>query len=187
MNVPIDISNKVFTTERLIIRPWKNEDLEDFYEYARVEGVGEMAGWSTHKDIEESKRILDIFIKGKKTLSLEMDGKVIGSLGIEEYDNLPELEGLRGRELGYSLSKDYWGRGLMPEAVEKIIEYLFTEVNLDFIACGHWVLNNQSRRVQEKCGFKYFKDYSHITNWGEERKSKKTILYKKDWEMRKNK
>ena len=45
MNADFRINGKVIETERLILRPFKQTDLEDFYEYASVEGVGEMAGW----------------------------------------------------------------------------------------------------------------------------------------------
>ena len=48
MNAKIDISNVILKTNRLILRPWRLEDLDDFYEYASVEGVGEMAGWKHH-------------------------------------------------------------------------------------------------------------------------------------------
>ena len=51
MNVPIDISGVELTTARLTLRPWKQEDLQDFFEYASVEGVGQMAGWLPHRDI----------------------------------------------------------------------------------------------------------------------------------------
>ena len=44
MNTPIDISNVVLTTERLVLRPWRETDLEDLYEFAKVDGVGQMAG-----------------------------------------------------------------------------------------------------------------------------------------------
>ena len=44
MNTPIDISNVVLTTERLVLRPWRETDLEDLYEYAKVDGVGQVAG-----------------------------------------------------------------------------------------------------------------------------------------------
>ena len=44
MNAQIDISGIVLHTERLILRPWRQEDLEDFYEYAKVDGVGQLAG-----------------------------------------------------------------------------------------------------------------------------------------------
>lgn len=86
MNAEIDISNVVLRTERLILRPWQESDLDDFFEYASVDGVGEMAGWSHHKTIEETQAVLTAFISGKKTFAIERGGKVIGSLGIEKYD-----------------------------------------------------------------------------------------------------
>ena len=59
MNTPIDISNVVLKTERLTLRPWRQSDLEDFFEYASVDGVGQMAGWIPHASLEESQMILD--------------------------------------------------------------------------------------------------------------------------------
>ncbi len=44
MNKPIDISNVVLRTERLILRPWTLDDVDDMYEYAKVEGdMGRLA------------------------------------------------------------------------------------------------------------------------------------------------
>ena len=57
MNAEIDISNVVLKTERLTLRPWRENDLNDFFEYAKVEGVGEMAGWSHHKTLDETRNI----------------------------------------------------------------------------------------------------------------------------------
>ena len=123
MNAPIDINGVVLTTPRLTLRPWRETDLEDLYEYARVDGVGQMAGWIPHKSREVSANILNRFIAGGKTFAIEMDGKVIGSLGVERYREsfYPEFAQLRGREIGYVLSKDYWGQGLMPEAVNAVL------------------------------------------------------------------
>ena len=75
MNAPIDISGVTLRTPRLLLRPWQESDLDDFYEYASVDGVGQMAGWLPHKDKAESARILKMFIDEKKTLALEFEGK----------------------------------------------------------------------------------------------------------------
>ena len=101
MNVRIDISNVILKTDRLILRPWTIEDLDDFYEYAKVDGVGQMAGWYPHKNKEETLMILNMFIDEKKTFAIVYDDKVIGSLGIEEYDEkeLPEYQNKKGREI----------------------------------------------------------------------------------------
>lgn len=98
MNQAIDISGIILNTERLVLRPWKESDLEDLFEYASVDGVGQMAGWPPHKSIEESRKRLDRFISNKKTFALEYQGKVIGSCGLVDYNekHYPELALLKG-------------------------------------------------------------------------------------------
>jgi len=158
MNAKFDVTGIVLETDRLILRPWFLSDLDDFFEYASVDGVGEMAGWKHHQNKEESLSILTRFIDEKKTFAIvyKSTGKVIGSLGIENYgkeEKLSEFYEFSGREIGYVLSKDYWGKGLMTEAVKRVIDYLFDDLNYDFLLCGHFDSNQRSKRVQEKCGF----------------------------------
>lgn len=183
MNCEIDLTGVVLKTERLILRPWREEDLEDFYEYARVDGVGQMAGWVPHRDIEESRSILKRFVEGKKTFALVLDGKAIGSLGVEEYkeENHPELADKKCREIGFVLSKDYWGRGLMPEAVREVVRYLFENVGLDVILCGHFAWNRQSARAQEKCGFRFYRTGKYETHYGTVEDEVENILTREEW------
>ena len=179
MNKPIDITGLSLKTDRLTLRPFQDCDLQDLFAYAMVDGVGEAAGWCHHESIEESRRILDMFIREKKTLALEHQGKVIGSLGIEFYSekNYPELADLQGREIGYVLAKDHWGQGLMPEAVQAVIRYLFEVENLDFLICGHFECNGRSRRVIEKCGFRYSRTVPFTTEYGTQDRSMEYILF----------
>ena len=171
MNATFQINGLVIETERLLLRPFAPSDLCDFYEYASVEGVGEMAGWKHHESIAKSQEILDIFIKEDKTFAivLKENNKVIGSLGIEKYGMehaLTEFDGYIGREIGYVLSKSYWGKGLMPEAVRAIIRYLFDDLHFDFLLCGYYDFNIQSKKVQEKCGFKPYRKLVMDTRMG---------------------
>ena len=186
MNQNIDISGVCLKTDRLLLRPWRESDLEDFYEYARVDGVGQMAGWMPHSSIEVSKQILFGFLEGKKVFALEHRGKVIGSLGVERYkeSRYPDLAPLRGREIGYVLSRDYWGRGMMPEAVNGVLRWLFTEEKLDFVMVGHFVWNGQSRRVIEKCGFRFVKETKHETRYGTVEDCCDYILTREEWQNR---
>ena len=138
MNAQFKINGKTIETQRLLLRPFKPSDTDDLYEYASVDGVGEMAGWHHHESIDKTKEILNMFISEDKVFAvvLKESNKVIGSLGIEAYgmeEELTEFNGYRGREIGYVLSKDYWGQGLMPEAVKAIIDYLFLELDFDFL------------------------------------------------------
>lgn len=181
MDAHIDVSNVRIETIRLILRPWRETDLQDFYEYARVDGVGQMAGWLPHESLVRTKKILEQFISHKKVLALELkeNHKVIGSLGIEELGNVEEIpNALRGRELGYVLCKAYWGRGLMPEAVQSVMDYCFQTLGLDFLTCAHFVRNTQSRRVIEKCGFHYLKDIDYKTCMGTHEHSQLYIRFR---------
>ncbi|MBR2825669.1 MAG: GNAT family N-acetyltransferase [Solobacterium sp.] len=158
MNIPIDVSQTILHTNRLLLRPFKESDVDDLFEYASIDGVGQMAGWKPHQSKEESKAIIDLFINKKKTFAIEYNNKVIGSIGIEMYDEklFPELDSLKGREIGYVLSKDYWGRGIMPEGVQEVMRYLFEDLGVDFLMCAHFGYNHQSKRVIEKCGFIHY-------------------------------
>ena len=162
MNAEFKLNGKIIETERLVLRPFKWDDLDDFFAYASVEGVGEMAGWPHHENKDKSKEILTHFIEEDKTFALcfKENGRVVGSLGVEFYgaeDKLTEFDGYKGREIGYVLARDQWGKGLMAEAVKAVINFLFDEKDLDFLTCGYYDFNNQSRRVQEKCGFKPYR------------------------------
>jgi ribosomal-protein-alanine N-acetyltransferase len=170
MNAEIDLSGVILETERLFLRPFCEGDLNDFYAYAKVPDVGEWAGWNHHQSIEESRRILSLFISEKKTfaLVLKSSGRVIGSVGIEKYHcALPSrYENLKGRELGYVLAKDEWGKGLMSEAVRAVIDYCFATLKLDFLTCSHFVRNHRSQRVIEKAGFHYMGSDVYATLYG---------------------
>ena len=138
MNAEFDITGIRLESPRLVLREWTLEDLDDFNEYASVAGVGEMAGWRHHASKEESLKILQHFIEGKHVFAiiLKENNKAIGSIGVERYgceDKLTEFLNYKGREIGYVLSKDYWGKGIMPEAVNTLIDYLFNTLNYDFL------------------------------------------------------
>lgn len=147
---------KVLDTERLILRPWKIDDLDDFYEYAKNPKIGPNAGWEPHRDKEVSLKVLKSFIEATedevRAIVYKENGKIIGSIGIH---NDRRRTGVNARMIGYVLSENYWGKGLMSEAVKEVIRYLFEEEKPDVISCYHYTFNTQSKRVIEKSGFKY--------------------------------
>lgn len=51
--------------------------------------------------------------------------------------------------LGYVLAEPYWGRGLMTEAVKRMIKYAFEELNIDLLSVYHYPHNERSKRVIE--------------------------------------
>ncbi|MBQ1878518.1 MAG: GNAT family N-acetyltransferase [Erysipelotrichaceae bacterium] len=183
MNAYIDISDVILKTPRLTLRPWRQSDLEDLYQYASVDGVGQMAGWPPHQNREESQLILNSFINKKKVFAIEYQGKAVGTVGIELYDEeeYPQLADKRCRKLGFVLARECWGKGLMPEAVREVIRYLFEDVGLDAILCGHFAWNKQSQRVQEKCGFRHYCLGTYETMYGTVEPEVMNLLVREDW------
>ncbi len=55
--------------------------------------------------------------------------------------------------LGYSMSEEYWGRGIMTEAVKRVLQYAFEEAGSVLVAIYHFPFNERSKSVIEKCGF----------------------------------
>lgn len=184
MNAEIDMTGVVLKTERLTLRPWTEDDLEDFYAYAKEDGVGQMAGWAPHKNIEESKEILKHFIEGRNQFAIEYEGRAVGSIGIEKYneEKLPQLDSLKGRELGFVLAKECWGKGLMTEGVKEVIRYCFEDLHYDFLVCGYFKKNHRSARVQEKCGFRYVRDHEYHTRFNTVEDAVLNVLYRSEWE-----
>lgn len=146
-----------FTTSRLIIRPWSVSDAASCYEYAKDPLVGPVAGWPVHTSIENSKEIIEQVLSAPETYAvcLKKDNRAIGSIGllIGERSNIeiPSNEA----EIGYWIGVPFWGQGLIPEAVEELIRYAFEDLQMNKLWCGYFEGNDKSRRVQEKCGFRY--------------------------------
>jgi len=182
MNAQINISNVILETDRLILRAWEITDLDDFFEYASVEGVGEKAGWEHHKSKDKSLEILKMFIEEKKVFAivLKENQKVIGSIGIEELSEEldKDLDNLLGRELGYVLNKDYWNKGIMKEAVSKVVDYCFNTLKLNFLMASYFNHNIVSKKVLEKLNFKFYKDIIIETRYNNIKEKSTLMLLK---------
>lgn len=180
MQKQIDMSAARLETQRLVLRPWHESDLNDLYAYASVAGVGECAGWKHHESLEESRRILCMFMEGRHTFAIEekATGRVIGSLGLEEASDYAAQEDQRtfGCEIGYVLGQSYWGRGFMTEAVREAIRFCIQELGMDWVTCAHFMENGRSRRVIEKCGFEYVRDVDYQTQLGEMKPSRLYVI-----------
>lgn len=157
---------KALETERLILRPFELNDLDDFYEYCSMSTVGPNAGWAVHKSRDDSLNIIKNFIEKDDVLALyhKRDKKVVGSVGLHQKK---KENGDDYYEIGYVLSTPYEGRGLMTEAVRRVLDYAFIDAGIEEIYVCHFVENHKSRRVVEKCGFEYldYIDYETV-NYG---------------------
>lgn len=142
-------------TPRLLLRPFEERDAADLYAYAKDPEVGLPAGWAPHESQAESLEIIRTVFSVPHVFAVveKASGRVVGSAGfVERYrKQLPGPDD----EIGYALSRAYWGRGYMPEVVAALLEYGFQERGLNTIWCACYDFNQKSRRVMEKCGFTY--------------------------------
>lgn len=142
-------------TERLLLRPVTLSDAPAVFAYSKQEQVGPNAGWKPHESIEETAAILkEIFVgqEGVFGLVRRETGCLIGTAGLIGD---PKRENNRTRMLGYALAREYWGKGLMTEAVQVLLRYGFEKLDLDLVSAYCYPHNSRSRRVLEKCGFVY--------------------------------
>lgn len=173
----------IIQTERLILRPWREDDAQDLYQYASDPEVGPPAGWLPHTSVENSRQIIRTVLSAPETYAvcLKSDGKPIGSIGFHRND-LAERED--EYELGYWLGKPFWGQGIIPEASREMLRHAFRDLGMQRIWCGHYDGNIKSRRVMEKLGFTYHHttDGIELSQLGEIRTGHSLLLTRKDWE-----
>ena len=159
-------------TERLVLRGWKRRDAAALYAYAKNPNVGPHAGWKPHADVHESRTIITQMFQQNTTWAITpkegmlvprgaSDGPgalsgpadvPIGSIGFETDAYRPNIN---SREMGYSLSRAFWGRGIMTEAARRLLAYGFEELDLSSVMIRTGEANERSQRVISKCGFRY--------------------------------
>lgn len=144
----------ILQTKRLILRPWREEDAEQLFQYASDPRVGPFAGWPPHTSVENSRRIIRDVLSAPETYAvcLRQNGEPIGSIGLHRKDLATEDDEY---ELGYWIGRPFWGQGLIPEASRELLRHAFEDLGMRRIWCGYYDGNTKSRRVQEKLGFIY--------------------------------
>lgn len=145
----------VITTQRLHLRPIREEDADDIYAYSSSPNVGTNAGWKPHESKEETLEIMNaIFLNQESVFGIVLaeKEKLIGSLGLIAD---PKRENDRVMMLGYALGEEYWSKGIMTEAVNAVLSYGFNELALDMISAYCYPFNERSKKLLKKCGFVY--------------------------------
>ena len=171
----------IIETERLILRPWREEDAESLYRWASDPEVGPTAGWAAHKDVADSLNVLRTILMKPNTWAITLRGsdEPVGSIGYfpsacTQADGQPEI--------GYWLARPLWGNGYMPEAVRALIALCFDR-GAEAVWCAHVDFNRKSRRVIEKCGFTYRWAEDWRSNLGDVRKSLYYSIQAVDWQQ----
>lgn len=147
----------VLETERLILRKLTAADIDDIFEYASQHDTTIYLPWETHKSKDDSFEFLKMtdekFISTDNInwgVELKSEKKIIGSIEIRKWNDIN-----RCGDIGYALSPLYWNRGIMTEALKRIIRFAFDELYLNRVEAHCDGNNTGSYRVMEKAGMKY--------------------------------
>jgi ribosomal-protein-alanine N-acetyltransferase len=143
-------------TTRLILRKMTMDDLQDVFAYSSDEEVTCFLRWGPHRTLEETesyiREVLREYEEGKDGpwgIEYRQTGRVIGSI------HLMAISAQHSKaEIGFVLSRSYWNRGLMSEALTRVLEYSFESIGLNRIE-GFCLTDNQAGiGVMEKVGMK---------------------------------
>ena len=176
---------QLLETPRLLLRPWEEGDAKSLYKYAKDPAVGPVAGWPPHTSVENSREVIRTVLSAPETYAvvLKQSGEAVGSIGLMSGDAVHSADiAADEAEIGYWIGVPFWGRGLIPEAVRRLLRHAFEDLGLQAVWCGYYDGNAQSRRVQEKCGFRYsHTEYGKRSPLGDVRTEHFTRLTRTDW------
>ena len=143
-------------TPRLTLRAARMRDAADMYEYSRDPEVARHVLWEAHSSLHQTRGYLRYLLRqyragqpGTFVIELTEERKVIGTIG------LMWMQGeSRSAEIGYSLSRQYWNRGLMSEAVYALLSFCFDTLRLNRVEAQHETDNPASGAVMRHAGMR---------------------------------
>lgn len=149
-------------TERLLLRPVTLEDAEDMFEYGSDEETTYFV-FEPHHSLEETEdSIANYFMNeplGKYGIELKENSKMIGTIDLRLKEEKYKAE------LGYTMNKDYHGKGYMTEAGQALLDLGFNILELERISALHDERNDRSGRVMQRLGMTKEGISRHVGKW----------------------
>jgi ribosomal-protein-alanine N-acetyltransferase len=147
----------VLETERLILRKITIDDAEDMFYYGSNEEVSKHVTWYTHQSLSDTKEFIEFILNKYENnelspwgIELKENGKFIGTIDYVSWQ--PKHN---NAEIGYVISKDYWGMGIMTEAATAVVNFGFEHMDLIRIQARCFIDNLGSERVMKKLGMSF--------------------------------
>ena len=149
---------KLIETSRLYLRPLTLEDVKDVYAYAKDPQVSKYVTWDTHTTQAQTQEFIQNYAFKKYAegelepygIVLKRENQVIGTVGCSwqrKKDNIMSM--------GYALAKEYWGQGLMTEAAQALMDYVFESQKPYLIMAWCISENKASSQVMQKLGMTF--------------------------------
>ena len=152
------LGTRTLETERLILRRFSPRDAEDMYRnWASDPEVTRFLTWPCHTSPEGTRALLEQWAEKYAdgtyfnwAIEYRRSRQAIGSIAVGKLN-----EEIDSAELGYCIGREYWGQGIMPEALTAVMHFLFEDAGFNRISACHDVNNPRSGRVMEKAGMRY--------------------------------
>lgn len=183
LKTPAIWCNQMIKTQRLILRPWCNEDLEPFAKLNGDPRVREFFPGILNK--QESDAVSRLFLEsiekngwGFWAAALSQTGEFIGFIGLQQVDTpFPFVPAV---EIGWRLAFEHWGKGYATEGAQAALQYGFETLDLEEIVSFTPVNNRRSRNVMDKIGMHHdpADDFDH-PKISEGHPLRKHVLYRK--------
>jgi [ribosomal protein S5]-alanine N-acetyltransferase len=141
-------------SEKCIVRNWKESDAEALSKYANNKNIEANLrdGFPFPYTLEDANKFI-AFVQAADPVTIfaiEVEGEAIGSIGYFPKDNIYKFNA----EIGYWIGEAFWGRGIIPEVLRIMTEYIFETTRLTRIYAEVFGRNAASARALEKAGFK---------------------------------
>jgi len=140
---------------RSTLRPWKPGDEESLVRHANSRKI-----WRNLRDsfpnpytFADAQRWIEAANPTSliTNFAIVVDGEAVGGIGLALKDDVFR----RSAEIGYWLGEEYWGRGIVSEAVRSLTDYAFATFDLCRVYAGVFEWNPASMRVLEKAGYEF--------------------------------
>ena len=155
-------SDRILETERVWFRPFVDDDLPLLIEQRSDPDMNRYLGGMKMQNAEALTKRIQFYIScvekfgfGMCPMFLKDSDEMIGAAGLQPLEDTGEIE------VGYSLVKEYWGRGIGTEAAIGWMNFGFETKGLERIVAVAAVENTASRRIMEKIGMVYEKTEPH--------------------------
>lgn len=174
-------------TPRLLLRPFRQSDLADLYEYLSQKEQQRLAGNCPCDSMEDARLCLDYNMRADHpqvyyAVVLKAEDKVIGNITFSpcylEQDET--LNALRGLTLSYVLNERYWRQGIMTELLRAVYPFLFEQAKLDYIQSGYFDFNEASAALHRKLGMRLWTE-DEFEYEGQRFRTKEMILFRDEY------
>jgi RimJ/RimL family protein N-acetyltransferase len=148
----------LLNSKRLLIRNFKDSDLESFLLYRNIPEVAQYQGWAVPYPREQAIKLIDQ-VKDmhapkaghwlQLALELRESGEMIGDLGVRVNE-----QDARQAVIGFTVAPAHWRKGYAVEAISSLLGFLFDDLDLHRVSADCDVENVGSWRTLERAGFR---------------------------------